>query len=171
MKLVVAIKVLAVCALIYWPTASFSHISLENKSAVAGSVYKAVFQVSHGCGDSPTTALVVQIPQGFQSAKPFAKAGWTIAQQGNTSVTWTATTKEAALPPAHLDEFMLRGKLPETAGPMWFKVLRTCESGSNNWSEVPAAGTSTQGMKSPAALLEVTTAGKPASMGTTEHKH
>ncbi len=56
---------------------------------------------------------------------------------------------------AWYDEFMLRGGLPGAAGPMWFKVLQTCEKGSIDWADVPASGLSTQGMKTPAALLEI----------------
>jgi hypothetical protein len=160
---------------------SFSHIVLENKSAAAGSAYKAVFQVGHGCGGAATTGLSVQIPAGFQGAKPYAKAGWTVSTklgkltkpydsngkqvtEDVTLVSWTAARKDAALQDGNLDEFMLRGKLPETAGPMWFKVLQTCESGSIDWSEVPASGTSAKGLKSPAALLEVTGAAPVAEL-------
>lgn len=152
---------------------AFSHIVLEGKSAAAGSAYKAVFQVGHGCGGSATTGLSVQIPAGFQGAKPYPKAGWTLTTklgklakpydnhgkqitEDVTVVSWTAASKEAALQDAYFDEFTLRGKLPDAAGPLWFKVLQTCESGSIDWSEVPASGTSAKGLKSPAALLEVT---------------
>lgn len=152
---------------------AFSHIVLDSKTAPAGSTYKAVFQVGHGCQGSATTGLSVQIPAGFQGAKPYPKAGWTLATQlgqlakpydshgkpvsEDVSVaSWTAVSKEAALQDAHFDEFMLRGKLPETAGPLWFKVLQTCENGSNDWSEIPATGTSLKTMKTPAVLLEVT---------------
>ncbi len=132
---------------------------------------RAVFQVGHGCNGSSTTAIAVQIPPGFQAAKPYAKAGWALAIEPNKLITWTALSNEAALQNAHFDEFVLRGKLPEAAGPLWFKVLQSCESGSNSWVEVPATGTSTQGLKSPAALLEVTAPGKALSAGVTEHKH
>ena len=162
---------IAACALIYWPAASFSHVVLENKTATTGSTYKAVFQVGHGCSGSPTTGIAVQIPPGFEAVKPHAKAGWTITAQGTTSVTWVAASKEAALPSAHFDEFILRGKLPSVAGPLWFKVLQTCENGNNNWSEVPAAGVSTKGLKSPAALLEVIAADTPLAAMPAEHKH
>ncbi len=37
-------------------TAAFSHVVLETRSAPAGSAYKAVFQVGHGCQGSATTA-------------------------------------------------------------------------------------------------------------------
>ena len=173
MKLSNATKTIAAGAVYMLAMPAFSHIVLEEKSAPAGSTYKAVVQVGHGCQGSATTGLSVQIPAGFQGAKPYPKAGWTLStKQGKlakpydshgklvtedvTVVSWTAAAKEAALQDAHFDEFMLRGKLPETAGPLWFKVLQTCESGSMDWSEVPASGTSAKGLKSPAALLEVT---------------
>ena len=152
---------------------AFSHVALEAKSASAGSVYKAVFQVGHGCDGSATTGISVQIPAGFQGAKPYPKAGWTLSvkrdklarphdSHGNqvsddvSVVSWTAVSKEAALQDAFFDEFVLRGKLPETAGPLWFKVLQTCMNGSNDWSELPASGMSSKNLKLPAALLEVT---------------
>ena len=171
MTKLLATHLIAVCALIYWPTASFSHVILENKTAVAGSTYKAVFQVSHGCNGSPTTAIAVQLPVGFQAVKPYPKAGWTLAIEPNKLITWTALSKEAALQNAHFDEFNLRGKLPETAGPLWFKVLQTCENGSNHWSEIPATGVSTTGLKLPAALLEITAPGVSLPTMPAEHKH
>lgn len=168
-----ATKIIVASAVCMLAAPAFSHIVLQDKSATAGSTYKAVFQVGHGCQGSATTGLSVQIPTGFQGAKPYPKAGWTLAaklgklakpydshgrqtSEDVTVVSWTAASKEAALQDAHFDEFVLRGKLPETAGPLWFKVLQTCENGSNDWSEVPASGASAKGLKSPAALLEVT---------------
>jgi len=38
---------------------------------------------------------------------------------------------------------------------MWFRVTQTCEKGSIDWIETPAAGTSTKGLKFPAVLLEI----------------
>ncbi len=90
-------------------------------------------------------------------ARPYDNHGKPVSEDV-TVVSWTAATKDAALQDAHVDEFVLRGKLSEAAGPMWFKVMQKCESGSNDWSEIPAQGASTQGLKSPAALLEVTRA-------------
>ena len=173
MKFFFATKVIASCALLAWAMPAFSHIFLESGSAAAGTTYKAVFQIGHGCQGSPTTGVSVQIPDGFQGAKPYPKAGWDLSTQlaklakpyeqygkqvleDTTVVSWTAASKAAALPDAYFDEFVLRGKLPPTPGPLWFKVLQTCENGSNSWSEVPASGVSIQGLKSPAALLEVT---------------
>ncbi len=169
----IAKKMIAAGAICISATPAFSHVSLDVKTAPADSAYKAVFQVGHGCQGSATTGIRVEIPAGFQGAKPYPKAGWTLSVKQEklakpydshgkpvtedvSVVSWTATSKEAALQDAHFDEFTLRGKLPETAGPLWFKVLQTCESGSNDWSETAASGSSAKGLKSPAALLEVT---------------
>ncbi|MDH6184389.1 YcnI family protein [Polaromonas sp. CG_23.6] len=152
---------------------AFSHVLLETKTAPSGSNYKAVFQVGHGCEGSATTGITVRIPAGFQGAKPYPKAGWTLAVKQEklaqpyashgkpvtedvSVVSWTAASQDAALPDAFFDDFMLRGKLPETAGPLWFKVLQTCASGSLDWGDVPAAGVSSKGLKFPALLLDVT---------------
>ena len=45
---------------------------------------------------------------------------------------------------------------------MWFKVSQTCAKGSKLWTEVPATGTSTKGLKTPAALLEIIESGSAA---------
>lgn len=171
MKLFNTTKLIAIYTLIYWPTASFPHIVLENKTAVAGSVVKTVFQVGHGCSGSPTTAIAVQIPSGFQGVKPYPKAGWALVIEANKLVTWTALTKEAVLQNTHFDEFILRGKLPDAAGSMWFKVLQSCENANNNWAEVPVTGASTEGLKSPAVLLEVIAPAVPVAAMPLEHKH
>ena len=36
-----------------------------------------------------------------------------------------------------------------------FKVLQSCEKGSIDWAQIPATGTSTHGLQSPAPLLEI----------------
>ena len=58
---------------------AFAHIVLTEPKAVAGSYYKATLRVGHGCNGSATTGLTVQVPAGFQGAKPQPKAGWVIA--------------------------------------------------------------------------------------------
>jgi uncharacterized protein YcnI len=52
-----------------------AHVVLESKQAPAGSTYKAVLQVGHGCEDSPTKSIRVQIPEGVIAVKPDAQAG------------------------------------------------------------------------------------------------
>lgn len=162
-----------VCAL--WAgifSSAQAHVVLAEPQAPAGSYHKATLRVGHGCNGSATTGLVVTVPAGFQEAKPQPKAGWVVTSrkaklaQPYTShgkvmvedvveLRWTVSGKEFALPDAQFDEFSFLSRVPDQAGPVWIKVLQTCETGENNWSDIPAAGTSTKGMKFPAALLQL----------------
>jgi uncharacterized protein YcnI len=175
MKFSITNRFIVACVIVYWPAVSFSHIVLESKTATAGTAFKAVLQVGPGCNGAATTTIAVQIPPGFQAVQPYPKAGWAISIDADKLVSWTATSKEAALQHAHFDEFVLRGKLPDAVGPMWFKVLQTCHDGasssSNHWADMPATGVSTRGLKHPAALLEVTAPAASAAPMPSEHKH
>lgn len=162
MKHSLAIHLIAACALSTWASGVFSHIVLQDGAAAAGASYRATFRVGHGCDGAATTGIKVSIPAGFAAAQPIPKAGWTVrAVSGKTftdgvvEINWTANSADSALPSDFYDEFVLRGTTPAKPGPLWFKVLQTCTQGSNAWVEVPAQGTSTKGLKSPAALLEV----------------
>ena len=132
----------------------FAHVSLQQPVADTGSTYQAVLRVGHGCDGSPTTAVSVQLPAGFDTAQPRARAGWTLARRGS-EVTWAADSKVTALPSKERGDFVIDGKLPAAAGPLWLKVRQICEQGQVDWSDVPARGTSTEGMKTPAVLLQV----------------
>jgi uncharacterized protein YcnI len=163
-------------ALMAFASIACAHIVLEEPAALAGTSYKAAFRVGHGCDGSPTTAIKVFMPAGFSGAKPMPKAGWTLTVRSGklaapymshgkpvtddvTEITWTASGKEHWLQDAWYDEFVLRGGLPEQAGAVWFRVLQTCEQGQVDWAQVPASGTSTTGLRNPAALLETIESG------------
>lgn len=158
-----------VCSL---PASVAAHVVLTEPSAPAGSYYKATLRVSHGCDGQATTALVVQLPDGLQGGKPQPKAGWRVSTRkarlaqpydnhGKTvtedvvEIRWEATSVETRLPDDQFDEFSFLTRLPEQAGPLWFKVSQQCEQTHVDWSQVPAQGTSTRGLASPAALLDV----------------
>jgi len=55
-----------------------AHIVLSVPKPTAGSHHKATLRVGHGCNGSATTGLAVQVPAGFQGAKPQPKTGWAI---------------------------------------------------------------------------------------------
>ena len=156
-----------------------SHVVLGEPAALASTSYRATLRVGHGCDGSPTTGLTVIIPAGFKGAKPMPKPGWSLSTkvakldkpyddhgrqvtEDVAEVSWSAASRDSWLPDAYYDEFVLRGGLPSQAGPMWFKVVQTCEKGANRWVEVPASGTSTKGIKTPAALLEIIESGSVA---------
>ncbi len=173
-------------------SAALAHVTLEQPQAETGAYTKATLRVGHGCDGLPTAVLRAEVPDGFQGAKPMPKPGWTLAVQRAklakpydnhgklvtedvSVVTWTATARETYLGDDQYDEFVLRGKAPETAGPLWFKVTQLCKdadkTGQNAWVEVPASGISTKGLKFPAALLNVTAPAPATPAKASEHKH
>lgn len=180
------LKLIAFGTLLVCQNAAFSHVVLEQQTASVGESYRAVFRVGHGCDGLATTGITVQIPPGVQGAKPMPKAGWNLTVRKDqlampynshgkqinedvTEVSWTASSPAFGLPEAFYDEFVLRAGLPASAGPLWFKVIQDCKDGDktgrNAWTQVPAEGSSTKGLKTPAVLLQVQ--GKPAEV----HQH
>jgi len=176
----------SVTALLCAPLAN-AHVVLDKKTAPAGSYFWGAFRVGHGCEGSATVAITVNLPDGIRGAKPMPKAGWTVERKLEklakpydshgkavteevTAITW----RGGPLPDDFFDEFAMQMQLPATPGPIWFKVLQQCEKGENNWATVPATGTSTRGIKAPAALLElvpVSTAPAETKATPDDHKH
>ena len=134
---------------------AFAHITLEVPEAVAGSTYKAVLRVPHGCDGNATVAIKVQIPEGFISVKPMPKAGWTLSTtkgayakgydlygaqvtEGVTEISWTGGN----LPDEFYDEFVFRGTLAgaEAGTMVYFPVVQTCSTGEEAWIEIPVQG-------------------------------
>lgn len=131
-----------------------SHVVLDQQTAPAGSVYRAVLRVGHGCDGLTTTGISVRIPAGVEGAKPMPKPGWRIALQTEpqaasttasgsaehghaghmanaahdrvTEIAWSATSPDTAVPNDYFDEFVFRATLPAKLGPVWFKIIQTC---------------------------------------------
>ena len=171
----------ALLSIVSWPAAA--HVTLEYQVANAGSHYKGTFKVGHGCGTSPIKQMVITIPAGVQGAKPMPKAGWTlevtrtklaqpVLDHGKTvtedvsRITWTAKTPADYLQNNWYDEFVLRAKLPDKAGTLYWPVSQVCEEGRVDWTDVPKAGQKLSDLKTPAAALELMPAGAAG-----EHKH
>ena len=145
-----------------------AHITLEGGKAAAGSSYKAILRVPHGCQGAATKAIRVRIPEGMVDVKPMPKSGWKlmtvkgklsqpyVSEQGATitegvmEVDWTG----GALPDDEYDEFVLHGRLPNKPGAtLYFPIVQECETGVNRWIEIPAAGKSPADYKQPAPSL------------------
>jgi periplasmic copper chaperone A len=182
-----AILKLATCAMAVGAAAlagtAGAHPTLETQAAPAGSSYKAVFKIGHGCAGSATRQLAVDIPAGVRGARPMPKAGWTLevvreklaqpyTSHGRTitedvvRVIWTARTKDDMLPNAHYDEFVVVAQLPDKPGPIYWPMRQACEEGRADWVEIPRSGQKLSDLKSPAVLLEI----RPAGAGG-QHSH
>jgi uncharacterized protein YcnI len=148
-----------------------AHVTLEYPVGQAGASYKATFRVGHGCGESATRQLVVDIPAGVRGAHPQPKAGWRLdierAAGDVAHVSWTAKTSDDALPSAQYDEFVLVAQMPKDAATLWWPVHQVCVEGRNDWTGVPQAGQHPQDLKTPAARLDL----MPAETGAGMHMH
>lgn len=133
MKAIIPITLLALAG------AAQAHITLEQPEAPAGSSYRAVFKVGHGCeGGAATKEIVVTLPEGLRSAKPMPKPGWTLTLAPG-QIRWTADNEAAYLQDAWYDEFIVRAGLPAEPGELWFAVRQVCTQGEANWAERPTA--------------------------------
>jgi periplasmic copper chaperone A len=141
-------------------TTAMAHVTLPPGGAAAGSDYEAAFRVGHACeGAKATTGITVQLPDGFAFSDAQARKGWALSSSGR-EVAWKAQTPGDALPGTERAEFIVRGKLTTQPGPLYFKVLQTCDTGSADWAQLPTSGTEKQAY--PAARLDVLAPGVAA---------
>jgi len=152
-------------------TPAFAHVTLETAEAPIGSTYKAVLRIPHGCGTEATTAVHVQIPEGFYNVKPMPKAGWTLEivtgayEQGydNHGTVLTEGVKEIVwkdgnLPNEWYDEFVFRGSFAGTLEPgaFYFPTVQECAGGEEAWIDV----TGDESAEMPAPSVELVPADK-----------
>ena len=148
-------------------TPALAHVELESATAPAGSTYKAVLTVPHGCTGSPTVAIRVQIPEEVVGSKPMPKPGWKVTttvrklakpieHEGATiiedvrEIDWSGGN----LPDSFYDEFVFVAALPDDPGKvLHFPVIQECAKGVVRWIDVPAQGQSEADVKAPAPAL------------------
>lgn len=165
------------------PAPALAHVTLETRAATAGTGYKAVFKVPHGCDGQSTHTVRVEIPEGFVNVKPMPKPGWTLATErasyrtsysvyghtiteGVKEITWSG----GDLPDAYYDEFVAAGFIGKDmkAGPVYFKVTQVCADGQIAWAEIPDGAGKT--LAAPAAVLQIAEA-KSDGGGHDHHHH
>jgi periplasmic copper chaperone A len=151
------------------PLAASAHVHVTPEDAAADAATNITFSFSHGCEDSPTTALVVDIPEGVTNVVPVVQAGWTIertlADNGTVSrVSYRADAPvENGLKGEVSMDLRFDAALADTAVP--FPITQECVSGSTAWTEVAAEGE--EEPESPAPVVQV---GAVAAEGE-EHGH
>lgn len=169
----------ALCGLAAFVPVARAHVTLEWPSALAGTRYKAVFRISHGCGASPTRQVAIDIPAGVGGARPMPRPGWTLDIQRATlakpyqnhgvtvtedvvRVTWTAKSREDMLENAHYGEFILLAGLPPAEGVLYWPVHQACLEGAHAWTQLPGSGRPASELQSPAVPLDILPA-RPAA--------
>lgn len=130
-----------------------AHITPDKDEVPAGSYNTVTLSVGHGCEESPTKQLVIEVPEGLNSVTPEIHPGWKIAiakealttpvtdahgeeiTERMKSVTFTADAG-GELPNGFRDTFTLGFKTPETDGEyMFFKTVQKCTEGETGWIE------------------------------------
>jgi len=151
----VAGGVLAVAA----PLAASAHVEVSPDTAPAGGTTRLTFQFHHACEASPTTALVITIPEGVASTMPVYEGGWTIqrtlgANGLPTRVTFTAdhpipteTSASVAM------DVLFRSS--DTGKRIAFPVVQKCTSGSTAWVQIPKSGQDPESLENPAPAVTV----------------
>jgi uncharacterized protein YcnI len=162
---------------------AFAHVVLAAPEARPDAYYVGEFRVSHGCGESPTIAFRVEIPDGINAARPQPKPGWEIeiertplaapvrTEYGEITERVSAVTWRGLLPADQFDEFALLMKLPNRAGPIYFRALQTCEDSGRAWIDIPAAGQNAHDLENPAPMLNILRPPRSAAPASDDHAH
>lgn len=150
---------------------ALAHVTLEAREARAGTSYKAVLRIPHGCDGSATLKVRAQIPEGMIAVKPMPKPGWQIEtvrspygrtypylhgqqlSEGVKEIVWSG----GKLPDDHYDEFVFAGYLARDLKPgrIYFAVTQECEKGEWRWTEIPVQGQDAHALKAPAPALVI----------------
>lgn len=151
-------------------TTAVAHVTLESREAKAGSYYKAVLKVPHGCDGTATLKVRTAIPEGVIGVKPMPKAGWQLetargayaksypvahgapVAEGVKEIVWTGKLLDE-----NYDEFAFQAQLAAELKPglLYFPVTQICEKGEIAWKEIPADGQNAHALKAPAPSLMI----------------
>lgn len=149
--------------------AAFAHASLETKTAQADSYFKAVMRIPHGCSGAATNDVIIELPNGFYSAKPMAHHGFEMSvekgayekpitlhgkekTEGVRKVIWSGGVVEDWA----YDEFVVFGRIGnvEPGDTLYFKTTQLCGAeGKVEWKEIPVEGQDRP--KKPAPALKI----------------
>ncbi|MFI0395323.1 YcnI family copper-binding membrane protein [Paracoccus jiaweipingae] len=147
---------------------AFAHATLEQPEAEAGTYYKAILRVPHGCDGQATKEVRITLPDGIYAVKPMPKAGWTletvrgdyakpydnhgkIEAQGVREVIW-----RGELADDHYDEFVLRGKIGADVADgtvLAFPTVQTCDNGTAEWTQIAQPGQDRPDHPAPTVLI------------------
>jgi periplasmic copper chaperone A len=150
-----------------------AHITANPGEAPSDGYATVSFEVPHGCEESPTTQVRIQIPPSVPSVTPGVHPLWDVSTKegkkervelhgetitrGVSEVTYTA---KRPLPPDRLDSFPISLKLPagEEGESIYFPAIQHCEKGQTRWIQIPAEGESAEELEEPAPAVVLTAA-------------
>ncbi|KRA22368.1 nuclear export factor GLE1 [Microbacterium sp. Root61] len=141
------------------PAAASAHIGVTPDTASGGGTSSLTFSFSHGCEESPTTALIFDIPAGIGNVTPVVQGGWTVEREiGSDGIPTQVTfTSDVPVEPGLKASVSMDVLFTEaTAGTtVAFPVVQVCAVGQNDWTEVVADGEDESSVDSPAPFVTV----------------
>lgn len=152
-----------------------AHVTASTNNSAAGSYTLIGFGFGHGCGDSATTQVTIQIPEVFATVTPGINYGWDVEKvvenlatpvpdghggEYTERVAEVVYTAKEPVANGFYDSFQLQVRLPDDAAgqTLYFPVVQTCEEGENAWIQIPAEGESGDDLEMPAPSITVTEA-------------
>jgi uncharacterized protein YcnI len=141
-------------AMISFSMGAAGHSVVDEPTVTAGSQFITV-RITHGCGNSPTHTVRVQMPAGVTRVYPFYVPGWTVktnirkldppleGEYGMVTETidqieWTGEPIANGL----FAEFKFKATIPAEIGrTLYFKTIQLCDNGeSERFIDVPKPG-------------------------------
>jgi uncharacterized protein YcnI len=130
-----------------------AHISPDKDEVAAGAFSSVTLTVPHGCEESPTKQLTIQVPEQLNEVGPQVHPGWAIEvtkeelpepiddgeggeiTERTSEVVFTAE-RGNELPHDFRDQFTLGFQAPDAEGEtLYWKVIQTCVEGETPWIE------------------------------------
>ena len=130
-----------------------AHVSVDPAEAPSDGYATINFQVPHGCEESPTTRLRIQIPPSVPSVTPGRSPFYDLTTKegkkdevelhGETitrGVSEVIYTAKEPLPPHDLDVLPMSLKLPagQEGDTVSFPTIQECAKGQTRWVQIPA---------------------------------
>jgi periplasmic copper chaperone A len=168
------VTALAAGLLVTGATAASAHVTVTPSTTTADSYTVLTFAFGHGCGESATTEIAIQMPEQVISVAPAVHPGWDVEKvmqdletpvddghggEYTERVAEVVYTAKTPVPNGYRDSFELSLKLPDAAGEaLDFPTVQTCEEGETAWVQIPADGQSADDLESPAPSFVLTSA-------------
>jgi uncharacterized protein YcnI len=143
-------KKLYVAAFCLAPSILLGHPVFEQSKLPAGVAFKAEMMITHGCGDSPTMRLIVQVPPEVLAVTPQVKSGWSIEKveskldeprtvfgMQRTKYTSQLIWSGNSLSSDYFDVFSFIIIPPADATTLYFPTTQVCEVGEDAYTTIP----------------------------------
>ncbi len=120
-------------ALVLLAAPALAHVEVEPTQVEPGSTSPLLFTIEHGCSESPTIKVEMQLPAGVTEVEPEQVPGWEFEITDDV-ITWTGGPQPDH-EPLGLSVFMTFSDTPDQV--LLFPVVQTCEVGEIRWIQPP----------------------------------